>query len=100
MSLLPEVLAPLVLAWYRKPPGVSLAGGIRRNGLNGGEILPARIYHDRGMYWCGLLMGLVPFRLVVPPFHPGVVGLYPVWGAWFHNCLPLEGTDRIQIFGP
>jgi hypothetical protein len=48
----------------------------------------------------GLLQGLVLFRLVAPPLQPGVVGLYPVWGVWFPSHLPLEGTGRIQNFGP
>jgi hypothetical protein len=49
---------------------------------------------------CGLLMGSVLFSLVVPPLQSGVVGLYPVWGAWFPNHLLLEGTSRIQNLGP
>jgi hypothetical protein len=48
----------------------------------------------------GLHLSLVPYRLVAPPLQPGVVGPYSVWGAWFPNCVPLEGTGRIQIFGP
>jgi hypothetical protein len=36
-------------------------------GLTSGEILPARGYQDGGKDWCGLLPGLVLFKLVVPP---------------------------------
>jgi hypothetical protein len=49
---------------------------------------------------CGLLLGLVLFRLVVPPLQPRVVGPYPVRGVWFPNRLPLEGTAHIQKFEP
>jgi hypothetical protein len=48
----------------------------------------------------GLLLGLVFFRLVAPPLQPGVVGLYLVWGLWFPRHLALDGTGRIQNFGP
>jgi hypothetical protein len=33
----------------------------------------------RKRWRCGLLSGLVHFRLVAPPLQPGVVGPYPVW---------------------
>jgi hypothetical protein len=36
--------------------------------------------------------GLVLFKLVVPPFQPGVVGPYPVRRIWFPYRLSLEGT--------
>jgi hypothetical protein len=49
----------------------------------------------RKRQWCGLLSGLVRFRLVAPPLHPGVIGPYPVRGVWFSSHLPLEGTSRI-----
>jgi hypothetical protein len=44
-------------------------------------------------------MGLILFRLVALPLQPRVVGSYLVWSTWFSSRLPLEGTDRIQIFG-
>jgi hypothetical protein len=47
---------------------------------------------------CGSPLGLVLFRWVAHPLQPRVVGPYLVWGVWFPNCLPLEGTDRIQDF--
>jgi hypothetical protein len=37
-------------------------------------------------------MGLVHFKLVVPPLQAGVVGPYLAWGAWFLSHLPLEET--------
>jgi hypothetical protein len=43
-----------------------------------GEILHAHIYHNEGKRRCGLLLGLVLFRLVTPPLQPGVVESYPV----------------------
>jgi hypothetical protein len=45
-----------------------------------------------------IMPGFSFFKLVAPPFQPGVVELYPVHGTWFLNHLPLEGTDHIQIF--
>jgi hypothetical protein len=48
----------------------------------------------------GLLLGLVPFRLVAPPLRPGVVGPYSVRGVWFPSRLQLEETRRIQNFRP
>jgi hypothetical protein len=48
---------------------------------------------------CGLLPGLVLFRLVAPPLQHRVVGLPPIRGAEFPSRLSLEGTDRIQNFG-
>jgi hypothetical protein len=44
--------------------------------------------------------GSVLFRLVAPPHQLGVVGTYPVLGVWFSSHLLLEGTSRIQNFGP
>jgi hypothetical protein len=46
-----------------------------------------------------LFMGLILFRLVALPLQPRVLGSYLVWSTWFSSRLPLEGTDRIQIFG-
>jgi hypothetical protein len=53
-----------------------------------------------GRAWYNLFSSLVLFRLVAPPLQLGVVGSYPVWGVWFPSHLPLDGTDRIQMFGP
>jgi hypothetical protein len=39
-----------------------------------------------------LLLGLVPFRLVVSPLQPGVVGSYLVRGIIFSNRVLPEGT--------
>jgi hypothetical protein len=81
-------------------PGPAPGRGGRRNGYTGGEILPAHIYHNEEKRRCGLLLGLVLFRLVVPPLQPRVVGSYSVRGVWFPNHLPLEGTGCIQKFEP
>jgi hypothetical protein len=51
------------------------------------------------MDWCGLLPGLVHFRLVVHPLQPGVVELYHVRGTCFSNHLPLEGIMSYHNFG-
>jgi hypothetical protein len=48
---------------------------------------------------CGLLPGLVLFRLVVPSLQSGVVEPYPVCDVWFSSRLPLEGIGHIQNFG-
>jgi hypothetical protein len=48
--------------------------GGRHNGQTGGEILPVHVYHDEGKRRCGLLPGLVHFRLVAPPPQSRVVG--------------------------
>jgi hypothetical protein len=40
---------------------------------------------------------LIRFRLVVHPLQPRVVGPCSCTGVWFSSCLPLEGTDRIQV---
>jgi hypothetical protein len=72
------------------------AGGIRiYHGEIGDEILPIQHYHDGREDQYELFSGLVIFRLLVPSLQPGVVGPYPIRGAWFPNCLPLKGTDRI-----
>ena len=81
-------------------PGLTLARGGRQDGQTSGEILPIHIYSNEGKIRYGLLPGLVLFRLVTPPLQSGVVRPYPVWGAWFPSCVSLEGTDRIQNFGP
>jgi hypothetical protein len=51
--------------------------------LTGAKILPSHDYHNEGKQWCGLLPGLVLFRLVVPPIQSGVVGhiRYGVYGS-------------------
>jgi hypothetical protein len=50
---------------------------------------------------CGLLLGLVLFRLVVPPLQSGVVGLYPIRCTCFPSHVSLEGTGlmRFSIVG-
>jgi hypothetical protein len=98
MSPFLEDPASVVLTRYWKPPGTSLARGMRWSGLTSCEILAARDYRDRGMYWCGLLSGFVLFRLVVSPLHPGVVGPYPVRGAWFPNHLRWRKPVISRIF--
>jgi hypothetical protein len=65
------------------------------SGQTGGEILPTQGYHDGREDWYGLFLGLVLFRLVVPPLQQGVVRPYQVQGAWFPSRLPLEGIDHI-----
>jgi hypothetical protein len=45
----------------------------RWNGQIGGEILPAHVYRNKEKRICGLLLGLVLFRLVVPPLQLRVV---------------------------
>jgi hypothetical protein len=37
--------------------------------------------------------------LVPPLFSLEQWGHFLVWGVWFSNHLPLEGTDRIKNFG-
>jgi hypothetical protein len=51
---------------------------ISQTGVTGGEILPAHGYWDEKNDWCGVLSGLVLFRLIVHPLQIGVVGPYPV----------------------
>jgi hypothetical protein len=80
-------------------PGPVLSRGgmwVRRTG---GKILPAHVYHSEEERLPELLLGLVYFRLVVPPLQPRVVGPYLVRGVWFPSRLLLEGTGRIQNFG-
>jgi hypothetical protein len=84
---------------YRRPGYVSSRGvRIRQTRLIGSEILPTRGYPDGREYWCGLVLGLVLFRLVVPPLQHGVAGPYLVWGTWFPTYLPLEGTGVHPYF--
>jgi hypothetical protein len=45
-------------------------------------------------------LDIIPFRLAPAPLRSGVVEPYPVWDIWFFSRLSLEGTDRIQNFGP
>jgi hypothetical protein len=65
------------------------------NELTGGEILHVHDYRNEGKQLCGLLSGVVLFRLVAPPLQVGVVGSYLVRDAWFPSYLLLVGTDRI-----
>jgi hypothetical protein len=88
MSPLTKVSALVVLAWCWKPlgatircPGMTWAGGMRRTGLIGDEILSAHDFRDRGNCWFGLLPDLVYFRLVVPHLQSIVVEPYPVRDA-------------------
>jgi hypothetical protein len=67
--------------WYGWKPGLAPGWGERQNGLTCGEILPAHDYWHMGKHWCGLLLGLVLFSLVVPPLQPRVVGPNPVQGV-------------------
>jgi hypothetical protein len=57
--------------------------------------LPVHVYHNDGKRMCGLLPGLVIFKLVVSPLQLGVVGPYLVWGVWFHSHLLFEETGHI-----
>jgi hypothetical protein len=43
---------------------------------------------------------IISFLRWCPPLQRGVVGPYPIRVVWFSNRLLLEGTDRIQNFGP
>jgi hypothetical protein len=92
-SPLPETLAPgeinVILeaprwsAWMPRP--VPIQGG-RRVGQTSGEILPTHVYRNEEVRWCGLLLGLVLFRLAAPPLQSGVVAIS---GAW---CMLLESV--------
>jgi hypothetical protein len=64
------------------------------------EILPVHGYRDGREDRHGSFSSLVLFRLVAHPLQPGVVRPYLARGAWFLSHLPLERTDRIQIFWP
>jgi hypothetical protein len=94
-------LPAVVLTWYWKAPGHDCGGPgyilcrVTRiyNGQTGGEILPIRGYHDTGEDWYGSFLGLVLFRLVVPPLQPVVVGSILVRCAWFSSRLPAGGNQ-------
>jgi hypothetical protein len=73
--------------------------GGRRVRQTDDEILPVHVYHNEEERWCGLLLGLVLFRLVAPPLPPGVVEPYLVRGVWFPSHLLMEGISHIQNFG-
>jgi hypothetical protein len=90
---------PILNGPRRVPSRASQREGMRLTGLIGDEILTTHGYRYKEKDWCGLLPGLVRFRLVAPPLQPGVVVPYLVWGAWFPSHLSLEGIDRIQISG-
>jgi hypothetical protein len=107
MPSLIETLAPGKIYVILEAPGWSdrmvepvLGQGGRCVRKIGGKILPAHIYHNEEERWRGLLSGLVLLRLVTPPLQAGVVGPYLVQGVWFLSHLLLEGTGRIQNFGP
>jgi hypothetical protein len=68
-------------------------------GQIGDEILPIHCYCEGRKDQYKLFLGLVLFMLVAPPLLSGVVGPYPVRGAWFPSCLLMEETGHIQIFG-
>jgi hypothetical protein len=70
------------------------------SGQTGGQILSVRAYLDEREDWYESFLDLVLFRMVAPPLQLGVVGPNLVLGAWFPSYLPLEGTGRIQIYGP
>jgi hypothetical protein len=52
---------------------------ISLTGLTGVEIMPVCGHWDAKEDWCGVLLGLVLFILVVPPLQPRWEGLYVVW---------------------
>jgi hypothetical protein len=70
---------------------------IGQTGVTGGEILPAHGYRDGKKDWCGVLLGLILFRLIFPPLQPRVVGPYPVWSIRFSSHLLLEGTKLYPV---
>jgi hypothetical protein len=82
-----------------KFPGLLLSWGGRWNGMTASEILPPHDYRNEGKRWCGLVPGLILFRLVTPPLQQIVVGSYPVRDVWFSSHLLLEVIGRIQNFG-
>jgi hypothetical protein len=107
MPLFPEDLAPAPLLDTEKPPGRNCRGPgyvssqvIQKiySGQTGGEILSVRAYRDGWEDRYRSFLGLVLFRLVVPPLKPEVMGPYLVWGGWFPSRLLLEGTGRIQTY--
>jgi hypothetical protein len=93
--------------YYRAPEHDYPRGGVlcqvvRRthSGQIGGKIMPAHGHCDEGEDRYELFLSLVLFRLAGPPLQRGVVGPYQIRGTWFPNHLSLEGTGRIQIYGP
>jgi hypothetical protein len=78
-------------------PRVEEEGGTGRQVVKSCLLVPIVGWRGEGVI---LFLGLVLFRLVAPPLQPGVVGSYLVWGIWFSNRLPLDGTDCIHNFGP
>jgi hypothetical protein len=62
------------------------------------KILLTHGHRDRRKDRCGSGPGLVLFRLVVPPLHPGVEGPYLVQSAWFPSHLPLDGAESYLDF--
>jgi hypothetical protein len=84
---------------YRGPKCVASRITTRRySGQIGGKILHAHDHRDGRKGQCGLLLGLVLFRLVVPPFQLRVVGPYLVRGVWFPSHLALKGTRPYSKF--
>jgi hypothetical protein len=79
--------------------GPILGRGGMCNGHTCGKILPAHVYRNEEKRRCGLLPGLVIFKLVAPPLQLGVLGPYLVQGIWFPGPMLLEGTGHIQNFG-
>jgi hypothetical protein len=81
---LTEVLGSTMLIHLWEAPGCVLPGTRvpapsrreRWDGQLGGEILAARANHWVEKWWCGLVPGLVLFRLVAPPLQLGVAGLF------------------------
>jgi hypothetical protein len=51
------------------------------------------------MCWHRIHLGLVLFKLVVPPLQLGVLVPFLVWGVRFPSRLLLVGTGHNQIFG-
>jgi hypothetical protein len=64
----------------------------------GDEILLTCRHQDGRKDRYGFCLGLVLFRLVVPPFQVGAVGQYLVQGASLPNCLLLEGPGSYPDF--
>jgi hypothetical protein len=84
---------------YWGPERMSCWGArMRKIVLTGGEILPACGYLDGRRGWCGLLPGLVLFRLLISHLQPRVVGPYLIWCIWFPNHLPMEETGSYPDF--
>jgi hypothetical protein len=70
------------------------------SGQASGEILSVHGYREGREDRYRSFPSLVLFKLVAPPLQLGVVRPYLVWGTWFPNHHPLEGTSHMQIFGP